>query len=305
MDDSKKFQTNPLQSEDPRSWLADYLHTRARLASQDSDFHCDPTCTRPGCKNQDLQVPVSLVDLLGLALHLGEPVSALYRRSYVLGVFSNDRDDWIRLASLKLRRPCPFLDHDLCGIYPLRPLPCMLFPEYLVSRGTLEATAAKPQFRDYLCLRRPLRLSPERAKVVAKLRGLWERELLMSGFYLFTHALCHVDFSNLTRELKPAGSSLPGGEAEEGRQRYLSNQVIDTFFQERLAGCPPFSEVAEKIQLLDTQEGQVRFLQLFRDDLLMKKLRQDGDDRALVFRFVKGTLQAKRRGIIPAEYKFY
>jgi hypothetical protein len=42
-----------------------------------------------------------------------------------------------------------------------------------------------------------------------------------------------------------------------------------------------------------------------QDELLMKKLRQSGDDRALVFRFIKGKLKAKRRSIIPTEYKFY
>jgi Fe-S-cluster containining protein len=294
MDDSTKVPTTSPQSEKSRQWLADYLRIRAHLASQDSDFQCDPACARPGCKNQDLQVPVSLVDLLGAALHLGEPVSALNLRHYVLGVFSNDRDDWIRQVSLKLKKPCPFLDQDLCGIYPVRPLPCMLFPEYLVSRGTLAATAAKPQFRDYLCLRRPLHLFPARAKVVAKLRDMWERELLISGFYLFNHAPCHLDFSNLAREL------------EAGReQQPLPNQAMDTFFQERLAGFQPFQGVAEKIQHLDTQEGLAQFLQLLRDDLLVKKLRQDGDDRALVFRFVRGKLKARRRGIVPTEYKFY
>jgi Fe-S-cluster containining protein len=296
----------PPQPEDPRPWLADYLDLRARLASQASDFQCDPACARPGCKNQDLQVPVSLVDLLGVALHRDERVSELNLRHYVLGVFCNDRDDWIRLVSLKLKKPCPFLDQDLCGIYPVRPLPCMLFPEYLVSRGTFAATAARAQFRDYLCLRRPLVLSPGRARVVAKLRDMWERELLISSFYLFNHTPCHIDFSNLATELFPADQGLPEAESEQGRgQEYSSSRVMDTFFQEHLAGCPPFHGVAEKIHHLDTREGQVQFLTLLRDDSLVKKLRQAGDDRALVFQYRKGKLKAKRRGIVPTEYKFY
>jgi Fe-S-cluster containining protein len=288
----------PLLPDAQRYWLIDYLHTRARLASLDSDFQCDPACARPGCKNQDMQVPVSLVDLLGTALHLGEPVSALYGRHYVLGVFSNDRADWLRLTSLKLIKPCPFLDGDLCGIYPVRPLPCILFPEYLVSRGTFAAHAAKPQFREYHCFRRTLKLSPARNRVVTKLRDMWEREQLISSFYLFNHATCHIDCSHLAKELYV--------DPEAGQeQRYLANQVIDTFFQEHVAGSPPFNGIAAKIQDLDTQEGQAEFLQLLQDDLLVKKLRQAGDDRALVFRVKKGKLKARRRGIIPTEYKFY
>jgi Fe-S-cluster containining protein len=224
------------QSSDPRQWLADYLRTRARLGSQDSDFQCDPACGRPGCKNLDMQVPVSLVDLLGAALHRDEPVSELYSRHYVLGVFSNDREDLIRLASLKLKKPCPYLDENLCGIYPVRPLPCMLFPEYLVSRGTWAAHAAKAQFRDYLCLRRAHMLSTTRARVVAKLRDMWERELLISSYFLFNHAACHIDFGNLTAELGLAGPSVSSvsKEKSEGgeQQKNLANQVMDAFFQE-------------------------------------------------------------------------
>jgi Fe-S-cluster containining protein len=298
MADSTKVPITPPQSENPQHWLTEYLHTRARLASQDSDFQCDPACARPGCKNQDMQIPVSLVDLIGAALHRGEPVSALYGRHYVLGLFSNDRTDWLRLASLKLKKPCPFLDQDLCGIYPVRPLPCILFPEYLVSRGTFAAHAAKAQFRDYHCFHRTLPLSPARTRVVAKLRDMWEHELLISSFYLFNHGSCHIDCSHLARELDAAPEA-------EGEQQYLANQLIDAFFQEHLAGSPPFNGVTEKIRQLDTQEGQAYFLQLLQDDRLAKKLRQAGDDRALVFQFKKGKLKAKRRGIVPTEYKFY
>jgi Fe-S-cluster containining protein len=289
---------NPSFPENPRQWLNDYLHHRASLASQHSDFQCDPACARPGCKNLDMQVPVSLVDLLGASLHRGEPISALYARHYVLGVYSNDRSDWLRLVSLKLKKPCPFLDQDLCSIYPVRPLPCILFPEYLASRGTFAAHASQPQFRDYHCFRHPLKLPPARDRVVAKLRDMWAREQLISSFFLFKHAACHIDFSTLAKELDTA----PAAGQEQG---YLANQKIDTFFLEHLAGSPPFNEAAEKIRHLDTREGQVQFLQLLQDDLLMKKLRQAGDDRALVFCFKKGKLKAKRRGIIPTEFKFY
>jgi Fe-S-cluster containining protein len=284
--------------ENPRHWLTDYLHTRTRLASQESDFQCDPACGRPGCKNPDMQIPVSLVDLLGASLRLGEPVSTLYGRHYVLGVFCNDRADWLRLASLELRKPCPFLGQDLCGIYPVRPLPCILFPEYLASRGTFAAHAVRPQFQEYHCFRHALKLSPARDRVVAKLRDMWEREQLISSYYLFNHAACHIDCSHLAQTLDANTEAGP-------EQGFQTNQKLDTFFQEHVAGAPPFNGITEKIHRLDTQEGQAHFLQLLQDDALVKKLRQAGDDRALVFRFKKGKLKAKRRGIVSTEYKFY
>jgi Fe-S-cluster containining protein len=254
-----------------------------------------------------LQVPVSLVDLLGAALHRGESVSQHYHGHYSLGLLSTERDDWIRMVSLRLKKPCPFLENDLCSIYPVRPLPCILFPEYLVQAGTLAENAGKDHFRDYLCLQRPLLLSPKRARVIAKLRMMWERERLISSFYLFNHAPCHLDFSNLTKELLQAASSLKGAESEERAEprRSIPNQVLEHFFLERIARCHPFAGVSEKINHLNNPEGQAQFLQLLQDDRLLKKLKQAGDDRALVFRFAKGTLQARRRSLLPAEYHFY
>jgi len=307
MKDLRKMPALSSPAGDPREWLTAYLRHRARLASLESDFQCPPACTRPGCRNPDLQVQVSLVDLLGAALHLEESVSAIYRRHYSLGLFSNDRDDWIRMVALKLKKPCPFLEDDLCGIYPARPLPCVLFPEYLVYQGQFEESAGKEHFRDYLCLRGPLLLSPARAQVMGKLAGMWERESLISSFYLFNHGPCHLDFGNLIDELLHAAGSQGAGESGESPEsgRFIPHQVLEGFFLERIAGLPPFSGVSEKIQSLHTREGQAQFLQLFQDDRLLKKLKRSGDDRALVFRFVKGKLQAQRRSLLPPAYKYY
>jgi Fe-S-cluster containining protein len=307
MEDWKNNQTISSQARNPRQWLAAYLRNRADLASYKSDFYCDPTCTRPGCKNQDLQVPVSIIDLLGAAMYRDQSVSATSAGNYSLGLLSNEREDWIRIVNLRLKKPCPFLENDRCSIYPVRPLPCILFPEYLVNEGTFEANAGKDHFQDFLCFQRLIPLSPERAKVMAHLKKMWKRESLISSFYLFNHGLCHIDFSNLIKELShEAGSQR---EAESGGEpeplRIIPNLVIERFFLKHIAKCQPFAGAREKINQLDNPEGQVEFLQLLQDDLLVKKLKNYGDDRALVFRYVKGKLQAKRRSISAPEYKFY
>jgi Fe-S-cluster containining protein len=297
-------QTTSAQSGNLPQGLTAYLRSRAQLASSESDFHCDPACTRPGCKNHDLQVPVSLVDLLGVAWQRQKSVSENYQRHYTLGLFANEREDWLRMVSLRLKKPCPFLENDLCSIYPVRPLPCALFPEYLVYEGTFEANAKKDSFKDYLCLQRPLPLSPNRAKVLAKLRRLWEREVLVTSFYLFDHGPCHLDFSNLTKELADVAGGLQGAESAEGpaTPQAITNQVLDQFFEERIARCQPFAGVGEKINSLDKEEAQAQFLQFLQDDLLMKKVVQQGD---LVYRLSKGKLKAQRRSLAPVEYKFY
>jgi Fe-S-cluster containining protein len=222
-------------------------------------------------------------------------------------VYSHHEDDWIRLVSLKLKKPCPFLENDRCSIYPVRPLPCIVFPEYLVNEGVYEENANQAHFKDYLCLHRPFILSPERAKVVAKLRTMWERERLISSFYLFNQGSCYIDFSNLPKELLEAAGNLKEVEPAEGSEpvRIIPNQVIEQFFLERMADCQPLAGLREKIDHLNNQEGQREFLQLWQDDLLMKKLNNVADDRVLVFRLIKGKLQGRRRSLIPAEYKFY
>jgi len=270
-----------------------------------------------------LQVPVSLVDLVAAARHLGEAVSAAFRRHYVLGLFYNDTDYCLRTVSLKTQKPCPFLAEDLCSLYPVRPLPCILFPEYLVSRGTFEEQAKNEQFRDYLCMRRPLTISPERARVLASLRRMLERESLVTSFYLFGQGLCHLDFTDLIPELltgrrggagvsacftPPAAvntnpNDSPPDHSEE-KPPPASHQVLEDFFRAHIARHPPFAAVPEKIAALDAPEAQAQFLKLMQDDRLYKKLRQHSGDRALVFRFKDGQLKPLRRTVLPVEYKF-
>lgn len=307
MQNSRKNPALTCQSGNHHLWLSEYLQIRGHLASYGSDFQCDPACTRPGCKNLDLQIPVSIVDLLGAARYRNESVSAIYTRHYSLGVYSNHEDDWIRLVSLKLKKPCPFLENDRCGIYPVRPLPCIVFPEYLVNEGVFEENANKAHFKDYLCLHRPFILSPERAKVVAKLRTMWEKERLISSFYLFNQGSCYIDFSNLQNELLEAAGNLKEAKSKEssGPVRIIPNRVIEQFFLEWMADCQPLGGVKEKIDHLNNQEGQREFLQLWQDDQLMKKLNNAADDRVPIFRLIKGKLKARRRSLVPAEYNFY
>jgi Fe-S-cluster containining protein len=72
-------------------------------------------------------------------MHHNELVFANYQRNYTLGLFPTEQNDWI--VSLGLKMPCPFLENDLCSIYPVRPLACVLFPEYLVCDGRFEVEA--------------------------------------------------------------------------------------------------------------------------------------------------------------------
>ncbi len=288
--------TNPPPIADAGPWFAAYLRQRADLAATASEFQCDPACRRPGCKNQDLQVPVTIFDVLAAARHQDQPLSAIYQDRYSLGLLSNEREDWIRMVTLKLQKPCPFLKNDLCSIYAIRPLPCILFPEYLVNEGTFEENARKECFKDYLCFQRPLLLSPERAKVMTELKRMWKRESLISSFYLFNYGPCHIDFCNLIEDLSSEARSQTKAEEQAEPLRLIPHHILESFFLKHMVKCHPFAGLDEKIHHLDTREGQAELGQWLQDDLLLKKLKQGGTDRT-VFRFVKGRLQAQRRGL--------
>jgi Fe-S-cluster containining protein len=306
MEDPENLQALSAPGENPRQWLADYFQTRGHLASCQSDFHCDPACTRPGCKNPDMQVQVSLVDILGAAFYLQESVSAIYGRHYSLGLFSQEREDWIRMVALKLKKPCPFLENDLCSIYQVRPLPCILFPEYLVAEGNVSVYTANGYFRNFLCLQSPILLSPERAGIMAQIKKMWIRETLISSFYLFNHGGCHLDFSNLIDELLAAATRLGGGAVTGSLKsgRSIPNWMLERFFLERLSPYQPFAGVQEKVEHLGNQEAQEHFLRLLQDDLLLRRLQQSTEEWALIYRLRRGKLKANWRSLLPGEYKF-
>jgi Fe-S-cluster containining protein len=306
MSDSKTTPAPSSQAGDFQPWLAAYLHHRAHLASHQSDFHCHPVCTRPGCRNQDLQIQVSLIDLLGAAGYRHESVAPLYRRHYTLGLFADEGHDWLRRVALKLTKPCPFLEHDLCTIYPVRPLPCILFPEYLAMGGTQSDQAGLEHFRDYLCLQQPLQLSPARTLVVAQLQRLWARESLFTSFYLFQHRSCHVDFSHLRQELLAAttGFSDAATPKKAAAPRFIPHQVLEAFFFQHLAGYQPFAGVTDKISRLDNPDEQEQFRKMCQDERLRQKLQQGLDDRTLVLRFANGKLKARRQSLLAPHHKF-
>lgn len=306
MEDQSTMQLIFPQDNNPRQWFEAYLRQRAYLASFQSTFQCDAACTRPGCKNQDVLVQVSVIDLVGAALHQDESVSAMFKRNYSLGLAPNERGEWLRLVTLRLKKPCPFLDNDRCSIYPVRPLPCILFPEYLIHEGSFQEHARKELFKDFLCLQEVISLSPERLKVITQLRKMMDRESLASSFYLFNRGAYHIDFSKLIKELADAARSQREEKSSGGLPlRVIPNQVLEHFFQEHIATMQPFTGGTEKIQHLNTQVGQADFVKYFQNDELIKNLMTHEDDRAFVFQYVRGKLQAKRRSIGSPEFKFY
>lgn len=307
MEISRRVQKDSSADEDPLEFLRAHLRTRAHLANYKSEFQCDPSCSRPGCKKRDVKIPVSIVDLVATAVHRDQSVADNYLENYTLGLVPNDKIKGVRAVCLRLKKPCLYLENNLCSIYSIRPLPCILFPENLACEGRLAEKAQKEEFKDFLCLHHPMALPTERRKIIAQLQVMWERESLISNYYLFKEGLCYIDTTNLTRETLKAEShgKLAASEKAEESQDAMPNHYLEQFFFEHIGRCQPFAGAHEKIHQLDGQEGLNRFLQSLQDDQLVKKIKRKEKGSRLVFSFVKGKLKIKHRSLFPAVYSFY
>lgn len=284
----------------------EYYPRRAKQGNLHAEFQCDPHCTRPGCKRMDLQVPVSLFDILGAAQYLGKSVSRLYREAYSLGLFSSHQHEWVWLVALRLKKPCPFLTDDRCRIYPVRPLPCMLFPENLVVRGTFVDHARQTKFKDYLCLQHRPPISRERRVVLRRLQRMWWRESLVSGFHLFRYTPFYVDLSNLRDELLQVAQDADQGHtgAPDEPGHLIPFEALEKVFHQRAVRCEPLTNVAEIIRALDHPQEQDGLFQLLENREFIDALARQSADRVPVFRYEEGELKAKRQRLSPLEYKF-
>ncbi|MBW2150329.1 MAG: YkgJ family cysteine cluster protein [Deltaproteobacteria bacterium] len=286
-----------------------YLEKRARLGSYCSEFQCAADCTRPGCKDKDLHIPVSIMDLIGAAAHLDEPIFSIYRRYYSLSLLSQDHTDWIWMVSLMLNKPCPFLKNDLCCIYPVRPLPCMLFPESLALENEVAEKGKKPQYRHYRCLQGPIRLTPKRTEALKSLRRMWYREWRTSIFYLFGFTPFLIDLGNLRTELLQAARQPIGadgtGNTEEPLHR-IPFKAIDRFFKTRITACEPLAGADEKIKKMREPKNQRQLYGLLTDDLLSQVLAGGNGSEKFVFRFIDGRLKpvAARSGFSKISDQF-
>jgi len=84
-----------------------------------------------GCREPNLHVSVSLVDLVALSLISGQRAAELFRREIKIGFDPiHENQPWIAGVSLELKKPCHLLRGKECSAYPGRPIACALFPEY-------------------------------------------------------------------------------------------------------------------------------------------------------------------------------
>jgi Fe-S-cluster containining protein len=253
-----------------------------------------------------MQVPVTVFDVMGTAIHKSEPIQEVFQNNYHLGLLEREGFDWIKSVSLKLKKPCPFLDHQRCSIYKFRPLSCILFPEYHAVVGTLPTLAAQPHYKDYLCLREHFSVPKRRARTIRTLARMFQQELLVSDTYLFDRSPFLIDFSNCLEEL--VRHSRKTFHKLQDTQSVPSVTIplgsFEMMFSETFAKCTPLTELDARIQRLADDEQRKKMFSDLNDTKLLKSLASGDSDRSYVYRYVNGELQVQRRSLIPSEVMF-
>jgi len=102
--------------------MEQYLSERSMLFNAWSEFSCPDSCDRYGCKEPDLHISISVVDLVAISLISDRKASDLFKDDFKMGFDPIDEGEpWIGRLSIELKKPCHFLDGKKCGVYPGRP----------------------------------------------------------------------------------------------------------------------------------------------------------------------------------------
>ena len=244
-----------------------YLEERSNLFNAGSEFSCPEPCERYGCKEPDLHVSISLVDLVSISWTSGEKVSYVFKRFCKLGFDPvRDGDPWLGRLSLELKKPCLFLKGKACAIYRGRPVSCALFPEAFFLSEEWASALRKDVFRNFPCVQAPCSLSPRRREVLRQLMATSASETFLSDFFLFGISPFLIDLQNV------AGEGLEGIPLSDDGKARVPHQRIEMLVTERLFGGDTRKEWEGKIEQLDHREALARFAEMkkWTDEMLIR-----------------------------------
>jgi len=222
-----------------------------------SEFSCPDECERYGCKEPDLHISISLVDLMTISLITGKKSLDLFERDCKIGFDPmNDGEPWLGWISIELRKPCSFLDEKECSIYPGRPIACALFPEYNFMVENRDSLLKKDIFREFPCIQNPCFIPPQRKKMLQKLLDMFRKEKFLSDFYLFGISPFVLDLKSV------AGEGLEGIHISEDGMARIPHHQIESLISRRLREGEYLDEWKAKIEELDRLGGVNRLTEM-------------------------------------------
>jgi Fe-S-cluster containining protein len=254
------------------------------LFNQGSTFSCPDSCERLGCKEPNLHVPISLIDLVALSLTSGQKATELFRREVKIGFNPiHENEPWIGQVSLELKKPCPFLEGKQCSIYPGRPIACALFPEHCFMAEHPERIAQKDIFQNFPCIQEPCSISPRRRTALQQLLEIFGKEVFLSDFYLFGISPFVIDLKNL------AGEGLEGISISENGKTTFPHHRFEELISQKLGKGGHLDEWEDRVRKLDQADGLEDLIEMKRwtDQIAMPST---GFSLSTVYQFDKNRL---------------
>lgn len=252
--------------------IEEYLERRSWLANHATQFHCPDSCPRYGCKDPELHVPITLMDLVLQSLTLKARPSETYERFCKIGWSPENEVPWVGRVTMELKKPCGFLRGKWCEIYPARPIGCAHFPEAWFLWPCEDTHVIHiDRFRDYPCMKREPPISKERKKHLATLSEMAARERWLSDFYLFGFSPFYVDFRNLVEELVET-AKLQGVAPDRIDPKVplmIPYFLVEGLLQQKLKQAGIAREISKKVVDLDSpkKKGSLFELRTLTDEI--------------------------------------
>lgn len=268
--------------------MDDYLKERSRLFNEASEFSCADACERYGCRDSELHIMISLVDLISLSQACGNQVSSLFKDHCKIGFDPLiEEDPWVGRLTIELKKPCSFLEEKKCRVYLGRPVACALFPEAFFAMGKADELLKKEIFQKFPCITHPATVPSRRRKILQRLLQMSAQEIFLSDFYLFGVSPFLVDLKNV------AGRVLEGIEVGAEKRAVIPHHRFEALLAERLQRAEPLSRWLSRIRLLD-RDGDVS--EFWRMKAWTDQMTTLGgkDSSVLVHQFVGNRLEGIR-----------
>jgi Fe-S-cluster containining protein len=265
--------------------LERYFQYQANLAATERDMLCPEDCDAPCCWMTEVVVSVSLFDLIRLGLALNTPVSSLFLNHCCFGFQCNELNPRYLNLSIKLERPCPFLQKARCRVHSFKPFDCVFFPEYHQIAGVLPELANRPVFKKFPCLKSKITVSDQRSQALKELKKISTREEALSCYFLLEIPSFIIDTKPLVKQLKKSGLKNKSFSAENyHRQLY-----------EKLKSTGLFDGITDKVTRLDTRQEMESLLGQLENKTLIKALLEKKARPEIVFRVDENRLKPVKR----------
>jgi Fe-S-cluster containining protein len=265
--------------------LERYFQYQADLAATERNMLCPEDCDAPGCWMTEVVVGVSLFDLIRLSLALNTPVSSLFLNHCRFGFQCNEFNPRYLNLSIKLEKPCPFLQKARCRVHSFKPFDCVFFPEYHQIAGILPELANRPVFKKFPCLKSKITVSKQRSQALKELKKMSIREEALSCHFLLEIPSFVIDTKPLVKQLKKSGLKSKSFSAGDYRRELY----------EQLKSTGLFDGIMDKVTRLDSRQGMESLFGQLENNTLIKALLEKKARPEIVFRFDENRLKPVKR----------